>query len=117
MAASEYLSTKAEINNSNKKNPIKKKAGVAAFYTGIAYIITVSLLIFPYLILENIYYSLLWTLLNSVIIIASFTYYVSIEEGKSFKHRFFEMATISLGIAAISFGVGYLIRLIFGVTV
>ena len=39
MAASEYLSTKAEANG--------RSPGVSAFYTGIAYLITVLFLIFP----------------------------------------------------------------------
>ena len=117
MAASEYLSTKAEATNSTKKNPILKKPGTAAFYTGFSYILTVLFLLFPYLILSNIYYSLAWTLINAVIIIFVFTYYVSIEKGESFKHRFLEMFSISFGIAVISFAIGYLIRMFFGVEV
>jgi len=116
MGASEYLSTKAEIS-SNKKNIIKRKPITAAFYTGISYILTVLFLIFPYLILSNIYYSLVWTLFNAVIVIFVFTYYASIEKGESFRHRFLEMMVISFGVAAISFGIGYLIRLFWGVNI
>ena len=47
MAASEYLSTKTE-SGQETKNPIK-----ASVYTGIAYVITVLLLILPYLIFSN----------------------------------------------------------------
>jgi len=117
MAGSEYLSTKAEVTNSSKKNPIKRKPKTAAFYTGFSYILTVLFLIFPYLILKNVYYSLIWTLINAVIVIFAFTYYVSIEKGESFKHRFLEMLFISLGVATISFGMGYIIRLVFRVVV
>jgi len=109
MGASEYLSTKIEYN--------RKKPRTAAIYTGVAYILTVLFLIFPYLILSNVYYSLVWTLINSVIVIFAFTYYVSIEENRSFKHRFLEMFSISFSIAAISFVVGYLIRIFYGVGV
>ena len=109
MAGSEYLSTKAEGNGG--------RAGKSAFYTGLAYILTVLFLIFPYLLLSNIYYSLVWTLINAVIIIAGFTYYVSIEEGVSFKRRFLEMLAISGGVTIISFGFGYLIRMFFGVAI
>ena len=116
MAASEYLSTKADINNFNKKSIIKKKAGPAAFYTGFAYILTVLFLIFPYLILSNVYYSLIWALINAVIIIFAFTYYISIDKG-NFKHRFLEVLIISLGVAAISFVVGFFVRSIFGVNI
>ena len=45
MAASEYLSTRSEETN---KHPVR-----AAIYTGIAYIITVALLVLPYLLFEN----------------------------------------------------------------
>ena len=45
MAASEYLSTKAEVTHSTKKNPVLKKPVTAAFYTGSAYILTVLFLI------------------------------------------------------------------------
>ncbi len=109
MAGSEYLSTKAEGNGG--------RAGKSAFYTGFAYILTVLFLIFPYLLLSNVYYSLVWTLINAVIVIFAFTYYVSIEKGESFKHRFLEMLAISGGVTLISFGFGYLIRLYFGVVV
>ena len=109
MASSEYLSTKVEYN--------KKRPKIAAIYTGVAYILTVLFLIFPYLILSNVYHSLVWTLINSVIVILTFTYYISIEENRSFKHRFLEMFFISFGVAAISFVIGYFIRIFFGVEV
>jgi len=107
MAASEYLSTKTEVI---KRSPIK-----SAVYTGSAYFLTVILLIFPYLLLNNVYHSLIWTMINAVIIIFGFTYFISIEKGESFKHRFFEMLVISSVVAIISFGVGYLIRIVYGV--
>tara|TARA_Y100000034_G_C6731823_1_gene324247 strand:- start:72 stop:563 length:492 start_codon:yes stop_codon:yes gene_type:complete len=109
MAASEYLSTKAEANG--------RSPGVSAFYTGIAYLITVLFLIFPYLVLSNVYYSLIWALINAIIVIAVFTHFASIEKGQSFGHRFFEMLVISMGVAAISFGFGFLIRMYFGVEI
>ena len=45
MAASEYLSTRSEDTS---KQPVR-----AAIYTGIAYIITVALLVLPYLLFDN----------------------------------------------------------------
>jgi len=113
MAGSEYLSTKAECRHTkkDKKAGICRSPGTAATYTGIAYFITVLLLLFPYLILSNVLYALSWTLVNAVIIIAAFTYYASIERGESYFHRFFEMLAISMGVAAISFGMGFLIRI------
>ena len=109
MAASEYLSTKSE---SDGKNPLK-----ASIYTGIAYIFTVLFLIFPYLVLNNLYLSLGWTLINAVIVIYIFTYYISVAKDYSLRKRFMEMASISLGVALLSFGIGFLVRMLFGIDV
>jgi VIT1/CCC1 family predicted Fe2+/Mn2+ transporter len=109
MAASEYLSTKTEGGD---KHPIK-----ASVYTGTAYIFTVLFLIFPYLLFSNYYFSLALTLFNVVLIIAIFTFYVSIAQDISFKTRFWEMAGVSLGVAVLSFGIGFLIRIFLGVEI
>ena len=111
MAASEYLSTRSESEQSNKK-PLK-----AATYTGIAYIFTVIVLVAPYMLLNNVWWCLFISLGSGVIIIFVFTYYTSVAKSFSFKRRFAEMALISLGIAAISFFIGYFIRIGFGIEV
>lgn len=109
MAGSEYLSTKSEGEPG--------RALKAALYTGVAYIITVFLLVLPYLLLPNYFVSLGVTLAIAVLIILFFNYYVSVAQNLDFKSRFFEMAGLSLGIAAFSFGVGYVIRIALGVEV
>jgi VIT1/CCC1 family predicted Fe2+/Mn2+ transporter len=109
MGASEYLSTKSEAGT---KNPLK-----ASVYTTIAYVFTVLFLILPYLIFSNIYLALGITLLNAFIIILIFTYYISIAKDLDFEKRFSEMALISLGVAALSFGIGFLIRIFFNVEI
>lgn len=101
MAASEYLSTKTDGH---------KKPKTSALYTGIAYIITVLILITPFFIFANPFVSLALTILFAITIIFIFTYYVSVVNDLSLKNRFFEMAGISLGVAAISFIIGLLIR-------
>jgi len=50
-----------------------------------------------------------------ILIILIFTYYISVAKEIPFKKRFLEMALISLGIAAISFGIGVLIKIFFGI--
>jgi len=114
MAASEYLSTKSEASQVKyvRKNPLK-----AAIYTGIAYLFTVLFLIYPYLIVGNIYLSLLWALANAIFVIFIFSFYVSIAQGKNFRKGFGEMVILSLGIATISFGIGYLVRIFFGIKI
>jgi VIT1/CCC1 family predicted Fe2+/Mn2+ transporter len=109
MGASEYLSTKSEEST---KNPLR-----ASFYTGGAYVITVILLILPYLIFADYYLALGFTLVAAIFIIASFNYYLSIAKDLSFRKRFLEMAIISLAITIISFGIGYVIRTFLGVEI
>ena len=109
MAASEYLSTRSEDTS---KHPVR-----AAIYTGIAYIITVALLVLPYLVFENYILDLVITLTTAVIIIAIFNYYISVAKGESFRARFTEMAGLSLGVALFSFVVGYFIRQWLGIEV
>ncbi len=109
MAASEYLSTRSEDTG---KHPVR-----AAIYTGIAYIITVALLVLPYLIIENYILDLAIALTTAVIIIAVFNYYISVAKGESFRERFTEMAVLSLSVAALSFVIGYFIRKWLGIEV
>jgi VIT1/CCC1 family predicted Fe2+/Mn2+ transporter len=106
MAASEYLSSKAD----GEAEPLK-----SSIYTGIAYIATVILLVIPYFIFSNYLVCLVGTLIISILIIILFNYYVSVAKDLPFKKRFFEMAGISLSVALFSFGVGVVIRLVFGV--
>jgi len=109
MAASEYLSTRSEETS---KQPVR-----AAIYTGIAYIITVALLVLPYLLFENYILDLILTLTIAVVIIAVFNYYISVAKGESFRARFLEMAGLSLSVALFSFVIGYFIRQWLGVEV
>ncbi len=109
MAASEYLSTRSEVT---KKNPVR-----AAIYTGFAYICTVVLLILPYLLFENYYLDLAIALTVAVIIIAAFNFYISVAKDESFRARFVEMASLTLGVAAVSFIIGYLIRIWLGIEI
>lgn len=109
MASSEYLSTRAE---KSEKKPVK-----AALYTGVAYIITVALLILPYLLLKNVFLCLAIVLVTAIIIIAVFNYYISVAKGENFRKRFLEMAGLSLGVAALSFIISYFIRLWLGINV
>ena len=109
MGASEYLSTKSE---ESEKSPAK-----AALYTTVAYVLTVILLIFPYLILTNVYLCLGLALIDAIVIILIFTFYVSVAKEIEFKERFLEMALISLGIAGLSFVIGYIVNTIFNVAI
>ena len=109
MAASEYLSAKSEEG--------EKSPGKSAIYTGIAYILTVAILILPYLVAKNYLVSLAWTIGNAILVIAVFNFYISVAKGLDFKKRFFEMSSISLGVALFSFIIGNLVNKFFGINV
>ena len=109
MAVSEYLSTKTEGQN---RSPLK-----ASLYTGLAYVLAVVLLVAPYFIFQNIYFALGLTVFNAVILIVIFTFYISVAQDLSFKKRFIEMASLTLGVAALSFGIGFLIRQFLGIEI
>lgn len=109
MSASEYLSQKSEKEN---KNPIR-----ASFYTGIAYIVTVLLLIMPYFVFENYYAALAVTLIDAVLVIVIFTFFVAVVKELSFKRMFLEILTISLGVAAVSFVIGWVTREVINIEV
>lgn len=109
MAGSQYLSTKT---NGGDVKPL-----TASVYTGIAYIFTVSALISPYLLLNNVYISLAITISVAIVIIALFNFYTSVAKDYPFKSRFFEMVAISLGVASISFCIGLVVKHIFNIDV
>lgn len=109
MAVSEYLSTKSEDMG---QNPLK-----ASIYTGTAYVITVVSLIAPYLLFSSFYLDLAITLTLALIIVAAFNYYISVVQEVSFKKRFLEMAGLSLGVSAISFLIGMVLRKFAGIQV
>jgi VIT1/CCC1 family predicted Fe2+/Mn2+ transporter len=109
MGASEYLSQKSEGTH--------EEAFKSSLYTGIAYIVTVMILIMPYLLFDHLYMDLGLTLFLAVLIIFLFNYYISVAKGLNFKRRFFEMAFLSLGVAAITFGLSFFIRKFFGIDV
>jgi len=110
MAASSYLSAKED--ESAGKKPLK-----SALYTGIAYLITVALLVLPYFWFGNIYVSLAVMLGLALLIILGYTFYITTAKSLSFGKRFLEMALISIIVAIISFGVGYVLRSAVGIEV
>jgi len=99
MAASEYLSKKADPS---EKHPLK-----AAVYTGIAYLITVAILLLPYTLFTSPFLALGFCLFNAACIIAAFTFFVSVVRRETFRPQFLEMICISFGVAAISFLIGW----------
>jgi VIT1/CCC1 family predicted Fe2+/Mn2+ transporter len=128
MAASEYLSTKTESASEERRRQETpsgaespsvqaKSPKKSAIYTGSVYMLTVFLLISPFMLLESMYLSLGVTLAAAVIVIFIFTFYTSVAQDLPFRRRFVEMAAISLGVAGISFLIGFLVRIFLGVEI
>jgi VIT1/CCC1 family predicted Fe2+/Mn2+ transporter len=107
MAASGYLQSQ---ENDDGADPLR-----SALYTGVAYLIVVAILIAPYFIFANIFVSLLVTLALAISVVAAYTFYISIAKELSFWKRFAQMAAISMGVAAISFGIGMVLNHFIGV--
>jgi VIT1/CCC1 family predicted Fe2+/Mn2+ transporter len=113
MAASAFLSARADSHASKDKEGDEETsggAGTAALYTGIAYVMTVFVLIAPYLVFSNVTCALVSMLLSALGIIAFFNFYLSVARDTSFKRGFFEMAAISTTVALISYAIGYLLK-------
>lgn len=110
MASSEFLAARSEGRSDALKS---------CTYTGVAYLITVVLLVLPYLLLGSAQYliALACMLVVVVLIIAGFTYYTSVAMDQPFKSRFLEMALISIGVAVVSFFVGILAKQLLGVDI
>ncbi len=120
MASSEFLSSRekaheqapAESGEDNRVSPIK-----SALYTGASYAITVTILTTPYFLTDRLYVALAMMLGGAIIVIALYTFYISIARNVRFWPRFLEMLAISMGVALISFGVGWFLRVFLNVEV
>jgi VIT1/CCC1 family predicted Fe2+/Mn2+ transporter len=103
MAASAFLS--ARTAGSDEKDAAGG-ALVSALYTGGAYVVTVFLLVTPYLLLSSLFGALVGMLAVALGIIAFFNFYLSVARGTSFLRGFLEMAGISSFVALVSYFIG-----------
>ena len=108
MAASNYLAERADNN---------PKALKSSIYTGVAYLITVVLLVLPYLLLPTNMYALAFAIMLAtvILIIMFFNYYISVAKEEPFLKNFATMAIISLSVAVISYIIGILAKKLLGI--
>lgn len=108
MAASNYLAERADNN---------PKALKSSIYTGMAYLITVALLVLPYLLFPpHMYVAAFAVMIATVIlIIMFFNYYISVAKEEPFLKNFATMAVISLSVAVISYIIGLLAKNLLGI--
>lgn len=106
MASSEFLSARSEGRTDAFKS---------CCYTGIAYLVTVALLISPYLVFSN--YLLALGIMIAIVLaeIAAFSYYVAVAKDERFVPKFAEMAIISVTVAVLAFIVGVLAKRFLGI--
>lgn len=110
MTSSNYLAERADGN---------PKAFKSSLYTGAAYLVTVVLLVLPYLLFPEASYAaaLVTMLVLVILIILFFNYYISVAKDLPFARRFWEMAGISLGVALISFLIGLAVKAFLGIDI
>lgn len=110
MAASNYLAERADGN---------PKALMASVYTGVAYLVTVVFLVLPYLVFPPAMFipALVCMIGIVVFLVFVFNYYIATVRSEPFWPKFVEMAVISLSVALISFLIGLLAKLGFGIDV
>jgi VIT1/CCC1 family predicted Fe2+/Mn2+ transporter len=110
MAASNYLAERANGN---------QKALKSSVYTGMAYLVTVALMVLPYLLMPDTMYIAAFAVMLAIValIIFLFNFYLAVAQSLSFWRRFGEMALISLTVAAVSFVIGLLAKSLLGIDV
>ena len=108
MTASNYLAERADNN---------PKALKSSIYTGVAYLITVALLVLPYLVLPAYMYIMAFIIMivTVILIIMFFNYYISVAKEEPFLKNFATMAIISLSVAIISYIIGALAKKLLGI--
>ena len=88
----------------------------SALVTGASYIVSVVLLALPYFLTASMLLAFAASLAVAVAMIAGFTYYSIVVQGKSFKREFTESTLLMLGTAMGSYLFGTLLGRIFGIS-
>lgn len=109
MAASEFFAQKAASDGGEPRR--------AAAYTGIAYLVTVLLLLLPFMILPKPLLALGVCMFIACVIIFVFTWVDSLLRRASFWKNFFQMLGISFGVALAIFLLSWAVRIWLGVDI
>ena len=108
MAASAYL----EARESEDVDPKRY-----ALYTGISYILTTILVVFPFFLFESAKAALGLMFVNAALAIILYNFYIAVAKEENFAARIKEMFLITFGVAAISFAIGYFVNRYFGIEI
>jgi len=93
------------------KDPLK-----AAAYTGGAYLTVVALLILPYALIGSLFPAMAVMAAAVLAIIAGASFYSAVILERRFASQMTQMALFSIGVAAVAFLLGLLLRRIAGVS-
>jgi len=114
MMASNYLAESAEGH---------KDAFKSSVYTGAAYLVTVAILVLPYIIFINYtgpngyLFAFIIMIVEVILEIGFFNFYIAVAQEKSFFKHFIVMVAISMGVAAVSYGIGLLAKYTLGINI
>ena len=108
MTSSSYLSAKADGDPAALKSSL---------YTGSMYLLTVALMVSPFLIFpQSMVMSALGTMFAVVVaIIAAFNFYIAVAKDLNFKARFAEMFVLCIIVTGVSFAIGSVVKHFLGI--
>jgi VIT1/CCC1 family predicted Fe2+/Mn2+ transporter len=98
-----------------RRNEQTRSALKASVYEGVAYLITVGLLIFPYFVLENYWMAFLITVVSVFFVLSLLTYYLSVVRGLSLRSMFPIMLGIMAGVGSLAYVIGLIAKTILGI--
>lgn len=104
IAASAYLEAEHEKN----KDPHR-----AAFYRGMSYLATATVLVFPFLISGSLLIGNIVMLLMALTMVLILTLYSAVVVGKSYLSQLRKILALSCGVAFVAFSIGHLLNLFF----
>lgn len=108
MAASAYMQARHEEG---------KDAQKAGIFTGVSYLIVVTLLIFPFFLTADLVLALIAMFLIAILVIIIISYYTAIIFERKFSSQFTEMFLFSLAAAGISSLIGFLFKSFTGISI
>lgn len=101
ISASAYL----EAEHESGRDPHK-----AAFYSGMSYLGVAALLVAPFILTGSLVWGITIMLMIALVLVFILALYSSVILGKSYSHQLRQILALSLGVAFVSFSVGYLLN-------
>ena len=118
MGAAASLSMAGSSFLEARENPDKTiRSTVYAAYTGISYILTTAVLVLPFFLFPRIVTALAVMFAGAVVAIMAYNFYIAVAKGQSFARRTSQMLLITLGVALVSFAIGYGVHRYFGIDI